>query len=518
MLDVRRRTLLKGAAAAAACTFAPFGEARARASAPRRGGHLRIGLWGGSSQDNLDPASVTTEAGFLTTATARNKLLDVEPNGELSPALAVKWEPSHDLTKWIFEIRPGVTFHSGKSLEMSDIVASLNLHRGDNSTSPAKSFLKPVTDIVAEGNNRIVVSLDAPNVDFPSVLADLSLSIVPAKDGVADRNTTDGTGPYVIESFEPGQRIRFTRNPNYWNLDNAAFFDSAEVLILTDPVARMNALRSGQVDLISQVDLKTLSLLKRTPGITVENVPSGRFYMFAMLSDLAPFNDKNVRQALKYAINRDEMMEKILLGHGSLGNDQPIKPSHKYFNSDLPQREFDPERAKHYLKQAGLTSLRVSLSVAEAAFVGAVNAGQLFANSAADSGITIDVTREPDDGYFNNVWLVKPFTATYWTELPSVDAQFAQGYALNASWNDTHFDNPRFNELLLRARSTLDEQQRMAMYHEMQQLIHEESGAIIPMFANNTWASKSTVRHQQELASRRDLDDFRCIERWWFDL
>lgn len=517
MLDLRRRTLLKGAAAAAAYTFTSLGPAGATSSAPRRGGHLRIGLWGGSSQDTLDPASITNDAGFLTAATARNKLVEVEPNGELSPALAVKWEPSDDLTRWTFEIRSGVTFHSGKSLEMSDIVASLNLHRGKDSTSPAKSFLKPVTDIVAEGSNRIVVSLDAPNVDFASTLADVSLSIVPAKDGVADRNTTDGTGPYIIESFEPGQRIRFKRNPNYWNLENAAFFDSAEVIILSDAATRMNALRSGQVDLINQADLKTLNLLQRVPGITVEDVPSGRFYMFGMMSDVAPFNDKNVRQALKYAINRQEMVQKILLGHGSIGNDQPIKPSHKYFNSDLPQREYDPDKVKFHLKQAGVTSLKVPLSVAEAAFAGAVNAGQLFVASAAAAGITIDATREPDDGYFDNVWLVKPFTADYWSELPSADAQFTQGYALGAAWNETHFDNPRFNELLLKARTTLDEQQRTGMYHEMQQLIYDESGAIVPMFANNTWASKSTLKHQSEVASHRDLDDFRCIERWWFE-
>lgn len=517
MLDLKRRTLLKGAAATAAYSFASLGPAGAASSSPRRGGHLRIGLWGGSSQDTLDPASITNDAGFLIAATARNKLLEVEPNGELTPSLVVKWEPSDDLMQWTFEIRSGVTFHSGKSLEPSDVVASLNLHRGEASTSPAKSFLKPVVDIKADGTNRVVVSLDAPNVDFPSVLADLSLSIVPAKDGVADRNTTDGTGPYAIESFEPGRHIRFKRNPNYWNLDKAAFFDSAEVLIIADAATRMNALRSGQVDLINQADLKTLNMLQRVPGINVEDVPSGRFYIFGMMSDVTPFNDKNVRQALKYAINRKEMTQKILLGHGSVGNDQPIKIGHKYFNSELPQREYDPDKAKFHLKQAGLTSLQVSLSVAEAAFAGAVNAGQLFAASAGEAGIKIDAVREADDGYFDNVWLKKPFTADYWTQLPSADAQFTQGYAKGAAWNETHFDNARFNELLQKARGTLDEQQRIGMYHEMQQLIHDESGAIIPMFANNTWASKSTLKHQANLASHRDLDDFRCIERWWFE-
>lgn len=513
MLDLTRRTFIQGAAAAM-LTGAAY---RPASAAPRRGGHLRIGLAGGSSQDNVDPASVVYDTAYLTMATARNTLVDVEPNGDLSPALAVKWEPSADVTQWTFEIRQGVTFHSGKKLEVDDIIASLNLHRGENSTSPAKSFLEPVTEIVADGANKVVVKLNGPNVDFPAVLTDLRLVIVPAKDGKADRESLDGTGAYIIESFEPGQRIRFKRNPNYWNAENSGFFDTAEVIIITDTAARMNALRSGQVDVINLADLKTLNMLKRVPGIKVEDVPSGRFYIFGMMSDVDPYKDKNVRQALKYAIKRQEMVDKILLGQGTVGNDQPLDRAHKYFDKSLPQREYDPDKVRYHLKQAGLSNLRVSLSVAEAAFPGAVAAGSLYAASAEQAGITIDVTREPDDGYFENVWMKKPFTADYWTKLASADAQLTQGYFPGSPFNETHFDNARFNELLIQSRATLDENKRSEMYSEMQRLIHEESGAVIPMFANYVWATKANVAHQAELSTKGDLDGFRCIERWWFD-
>jgi peptide/nickel transport system substrate-binding protein len=450
-------------------------------------------------------------------ATARNTLLNVEPNGDLTPALAVKWEPSADIKQWSFEIRQGVTFHSGKKLDTDDIIASLNLHRGEGSTSPAKSLLQPVTDIVADGPNKIVVTLDGPNVDFPAILTDLRLVIVPAQDGKADRQTTDGTGSYVVDSFEPGQRIRFKRNPNYWDSANSGFFDTAEVIIITDAAARMNALRSGQVDVINLADLKTLNMLKRVPGIKVEDVPSGRFYIFGMMSDADPFKDKNVRQALKYAINRKEMVDKILLGHGTIGNDQPLDTTQKYFDKNLAQREFDPDKARFHLNQAGLSELKVSLSVSEAAFPGAVAAGSLYTASAQQAGITIDVTREPDDGYFENVWMKKPFTADYWTKLASADAQFTQGYFPGSPFNETHFDNKRFNELVVEARATLDESKRSEMYRDMQSLIHEESGAVIPMFANYVWATNSKIVHQDALSTKGDLDGFRCIERWWFE-
>ncbi|WP_259671452.1 ABC transporter substrate-binding protein [Rhizobium sp. NZLR11] len=449
-------------------------------------------------------------------ATARNTLVNVEPNGDLTPALAVKWEPSADIKQWTFEIREGVTFHSGKKLEADDIIASLNLHRGKDTTSPAKSLLEPVKDISSDGPNKIVITLDGPNVDFPAVLTDLRLVIVPAKDGKADRQTMDGTGAYVIESFEPGQKIRFKRNPSYWNSENSGFFDTAEVIVITDAAARMNALRSGQVDVINLADLTTLNMLKRVPGIKIEDVPSGRFYIFGMMSDADPYKDKNVRQALKFAINRKEMVDKILLGHGTLGNDQPIDTTHKYFDKSLVQREYDPDKARFLLKQAGLSELKVSLSVAEAAFPGAVAAGSLYAASAAGAGITMDVTREPDDGYFENVWMKKPFTADYWTKQASADAQFTQGYFPDSPFNETHFNNKRFNDLLVEARATLDEGKRSEVYSEMQQLIHEESGAVIPMFANYVWATRANVAHQETLSTKGDLDGFRCIERWWF--
>lgn len=499
----------------AASTLAA-GATRPAYAAPKRGGHLRIGLSSGSTQDSMDPVNPFYDSVLLATASSRSSLTRVEADGTVSPHLAVKWEPSNALTKWTFELRPGVSFHSGRALAVEDVIASINIHRGAETTSPLKSLLAPVKDIVADGAGKVAFALDAPNADFPKVVSDIRLVVLPSKDGKVDRQSTDGTGPYILESYVPGERFRLKRNPNYWDLDKAAFFDSAEVLIITDAAARMNALRSGQVDLINTADLKTLDMLKRVPNVKVEDLPSGRFYMFGMMYDVAPFNDKNVRNALKYAINRQEFVSKILLGHGTLGNDQPIDSRHQYFNPEIPQTEFDPDKAKHFLKQAGLSALKVPLSVSEAAFQGATAAGSLYVASAAQAGITIDMTREPDDGYFDNVWSKKPFTADWWTKQTSADAQFSQGFGTNAPYNATHFKKERFEKLLLEARGTLDEAKRKPMYQELQTMIHEESGAVIPVFANFVWASKANVTHQPDLNSDWDLDGFRCIERWWF--
>lgn len=514
MLELGRRSLLLGGAAALGLTLLP--ASKARAATPVRGGHLRVGLGDGSTQDTVDPTGVLNDSQYLLQATCRSTLVTVEPDGSLTPNIAVKWEPSDDLTKWTFEIRQGVTFHSGKPLTVEDVIASINVHRGPDSVSPVKAYVDPITDIVADGANRLTITLSAANVDFPGIFAQSRLPIVPAKDGVADRATFDGTGPYVLESFEPGVRMTFKRFEDHWDKGNVGFFDSAEVIIIPDGAARMNALRTGQVDLINQPDLRTLDLLKRDTNLVVDDNPSGRYYIFGAMSDVDPFTDKNVRQALKYAINRQEMVSKVMLGYGTVGNDQPIDPANKYFNPNLEQREFDPDKAKFYLKQSGIDKITIPLSVAEAAFSGAVTAGSLYAASAAQAGITLDVTREPDDGYFENVWLKKPFTADYWTRQPTVDAHFTQAFSQESPWNETHFNNARFTELLGLTRSTLDEAKRTAMYQEMQQLIYEESGAVIPMFANYVWVSTKKLKHGPVVVSN-DLDGLRCIARWWFE-
>lgn len=272
MLELGRRSLLLGGTAALGLSLLP--SSKARAATPVRGGHLRVGLGDGSTQDTIDPTVVLNDAQYIIQASCRSTLVTVEPDGSLTPNLAVKWEPSADLMQWSFEIRQGVTFHSGKPLTVEDVIASINVHRGKDSVSPVKAYVDPITDIVADGPNRLTITLSAANVDFPGIFAQSRLPIVPAKDGQADRTTFDGTGPYVLESFEPGVRMTFKRFEDHWNKENEGFFDSAEVIIIADDAARMNALRTGQVDLINQPDLRTLELLKRDSNLIVDDNPT----------------------------------------------------------------------------------------------------------------------------------------------------------------------------------------------------------------------------------------------------
>ena len=208
--------------------------------------------------------------------------------------------------------------------------------------------------------------------------------------------------------------------------------------------------------------------------------------------------------------------EKILQGYGSIGNDHPIGSGQRFFATDLEQTDYDPERAKEHLQKAGLDNLTVDLHVADAAFNGAVDAATLYAEHAKAAGITINVVREPNDGYWSDVWLRKPFTAVFWSGRPTEDWMLATTYAAGGAWNDTHFEHDRFNELLLAARSELDDATRQQMYAEMQTILNREGGTVVPMFASYVFATSDNICHDEPLATNWDSDGERSLERWWF--
>jgi peptide/nickel transport system substrate-binding protein len=363
---------------------------------------------------------------------------------------------------------------------------------------------------------NVIFTLEAGNADFPFLMSDYHLPILPAQaDGTIDPNTTDGCGPFRMDNIEFGVRADYTRHDGYWK-EGLPYFDAIEQILIFDDAARQNALISGEVDYIDAVDLNTVALLERAPGINVLAVTGTQHYGFPMDTRAAPFDDVNVRLALKYAINRQQMVDTILNGYGTVGNDHPIGPSQPFFNTELEQKEYDPDRARFHLSEAGLDSLDVDINLADAAFAGAMDAGVLFSESAAAGGINLNVVREPNDGYWSNVWMQKPFAGTYWGGRPTPDWMFATAYAEGVPWNETYWSHERFNELLLQARSELDQDLRSEMYFEMQQICSDEGGIIIPMFAQYVGAYSDALAHPDQVAGNWRNDGHRIGERWWF--
>jgi len=508
----RRQLLIGGGAAALALA----GAAPARAeSPPKRGGRFRLGS-NASVGDSHDPGTFGT-SGVVNIGlwgAVYNNLTEIAPDGRVVPELAESFEPSKDAKTWSFGLRQGITFHDGKPLDADDVVASINYHRGDDSKSGARGLLGDIDDIKADGKDRVVFTLKSGSADFPVLLTDYHLVIGPSAAGKIDWEKAIGTGGYKLMTHERGTRMTLKRTGQYFKPDRA-FFDDVELIGINDTTARMNAVVSGEVDAIGRADIRTLGFLQRYPDIVIDETSGTQHFTLPMLTDVAPFDNLDVRLALKYAIDRKALVQTILRGHGTPGNDSPITPGNRYFAKDIPIREYDPEKARFHLKKAGMEGLKVDLSTADAAFNGAVDTAVLFKEQASKAGIDINVLREPNDGYWTNVWNKKPFCAAFWAGRPTEDWMFSQVYAKGVAWNDTHWSNDRFNALLAEARVELDEDKRRGMYHEMQLIVRDDGGVIIPMYANYVDARNKRVAHAAQTGSSYELDGWKCIERWW---
>jgi len=493
-----------------------FGFPALAAEEAVRGGTLTMGLAGANTSDSLDPGLAWDDFMIsLSYGGLRNNLIELDPDGNPVAELAESWESTADSKTWIFRIRKGVEFHNGKTLGVDDVIASINHHRGEKTTSLVKSIFSQIADVTADGTDAVKITLQSGNADLAVLLSDYHVAIMPANaDGTVDWASGVGNGGYKLEKFEPGVSAAATRFANYWK-SGRAHVDAVEVLAINDVTARQNALVTGQVKCINRVDLKTINLLKRQGKVRIDEVKGYQHATLPMIVDAKPFGDVNVRRALKYAIDRQKWVDMLLNGYGTVGNDHPIPASQKYFDASLEQRTYDPDKAKAYLKKAGMDSLKVDLSASEAAFATAVDAAVLFRETAAAAGIDINVVREPNDGYWSNVWAKKPFCTTYWTGRSTPDAVFSMIYARGASFGDTRWDNERFNMLLLEARPEKDEAKRKEMYGEMQKILNEDGATIVPMFMNYVNAMAENVRTPEKQNADLPLDGMKAIERWW---
>jgi peptide/nickel transport system substrate-binding protein len=514
---VSRRSFMHYAMAAGLTTTTATGLWTTKAAAqPKSGGNFRWGLHDGNTSDSHDPGTYVTRQMIFLAHTYRSFLTMINGDGTLGPDLATGWEASPDASIWTFELNKDASFHSGKKCTADDVIASLNHHRGDSTTSAAKSLLTDVVDITKDGDHTVVVKLTGGNADFPWLMTDYHLAICPANDdGTINWQTGDGTGPYKIESGEFGTQWHLTRHEGWHG--EGAYFDSVDILVLNDPNARQTALVTGDVDSVSLVELKTMALLERDPNIIVDNVPSAAAITLPMHCDTAPFDNVDVRNAMKLAMNRDEVIEKIAFGAATKANDFHHSPAQPYWPSDIPQRVYDPDKAKSLLKKAGAEGLTVNLSTADSVYAGAVDMAVLYAEHAKAAGININVVREPNDGYYSDVWLVKPFCLVSWGARPTPDVMYTLAYKSDAAWNESRWQNEEFNKILLEAKSELDDTKRAAMYHDMALLARDDGGTIIPFFNNFVYAVRDNVGVGENLAPSWELDGARGPSRWWFN-
>ena len=484
---------------------------KTEAATPKPGGHFRYALASGHASDSLNPAAATNRLASLINQTRGATLTEFDTDGRLLPALAERFEHAADAKTWHFDLRPGAEFHNGKTVTSQDVIASLDFYRSKDAPTLTRGLLRNVASLQPDGPNRVVITLARADFDLPAILSDDHLSILPATDQAIDPTTAIGAGAYALTEFTPGQIARFRKHPNHW--DSArGHFDQIDLISIPDANMRQHALMHGDVDFIDTVDPKTVALLDRSPSIQILETPNAQYLALPMRLDTEPFQNPDLRTALSLAINRQELVDKVLLGHGSVGNDIPVHPDQTGTNSS----PFDPVQAARLYRQSGHSG-PIPLTLDATAFPGAIEAAQLIAANAAQAGFEIALSPALD----SNTWPITPpatWTATQWAARPSETLIYDIAFTRHSGWNETAWTNAPsaqdFDAQVAAARATRDVDTRLHHLHHARTLLQRYSGALIPLWANDIQAHTSTVTGPSAAAS--GLGHTRIPERWWF--
>lgn len=510
----RRKFLKSSAAIGMLSTMAsPLVASPSQAQEPKRGGHLKLALNGGATTDSLDPATYTSMTSVVLGRTWGDTLVETHPDtGAAVPALAESWSSSPDAKEWTFKIRKGVRFHDGKEVTAADCAQTIKRHSDENSKSGAAGVLTSIKTI-EDRSGELVIGLSDGNADLPMILTDYHLIVQP-NGGYDSPTAAIGTGPYRLGSFQPGVRVTFEKNLDDWRSDRG-YVDSVEILIVKDTTARIAAISSGNVHFINSLEPKTVSLLERAPNLEILRTSGKGFYCFLAHCDAEPFTNNDLRLALKYAVDRQEILDRVLGGYGTLGNDYPVNGNYALAPEGIEQRTYDPEKAAFHYKKSGHSG-PIVLSTSGAAFPGALDAAVLYQESAKKAGLDLQVRREPDDGYWNDVWNVKPFSAAHWGGRPTQDSRYTTAFLSSAEWNDTRFMRPDFDALVTSARSELDEAKRKEAYQTAAVMVRDEGGLILPVFNDYLNAAVSNLKgFVHDIGN--DMSNGYVTSRVWFD-
>lgn len=447
----------------------------ALANTPKRGGSLRFAWDLHGPSDTMDPILFTSSIDYARGRLNYNNLCRLQEDLTAGPELAESFEANDDATEWVFKLRKGVEFHDGSKFTADDVIYSMNRHIGDDSASKAKVLVGDVTEWVKEDDFTVRAKLSAPNAELPVVLGTFHFKIV--KNGTEDFSNPPGTGPFVTKEFSPGVRSVHERNDNYWNEQWGPYIDDIEVFGITDSVARVNALISGDIDMMGNLDPKSISQVEASDNAEVFAVPSGAYMDIVIRQDKGPGKSPEFIQAMKHLQRRDRVLKVIQKGVGDLGRDNPIGPAYgASWCKEVTAAEYDPDKAKSLLAKSGVEE--AELKVAEVG-PGLTDICLMLQRECSKIGFNLNVKKVPNDGYWGAIWNSDPFHVSSWNMRPSANIMMTLAYKSDAPWNESAWKDESFDKILLEARGELDPAKRYEMNCSLQQKISDGAGTLV---------------------------------------
>jgi peptide/nickel transport system substrate-binding protein len=403
------------------------------------------------------------------------------------PSLAESWESNDAGDVWTFHLRDDVFFHDGTQLTSADVAYSAN-HWKTSETSILNSTFAVVDSIDTPDDFTIVFNLGQTVVDFPLLVMDYRARVLP-EDGLPDVLTTGmGSGPFKLETLDIGGTNVLVANDDYW--DGPPGVKQIELFMIADTEASIQALLAGQHDWSDDALFEQSILFEGNDDYMVTQLSGGNWSGMVMRTDIPPFDNLALRQAMHHVVDRQAMVDLALSGAGTVSCDTNVMPGDPYkFEADCPQ---DLDLAREKLVEAGYADgIDVTLNISDICPDWTAMA-EIMQQDAAEVGINIEIQQLPSDGFWSDAWMVEPFVATCWNER-TADQALNELYRSGGEWNESFWNVPEFDALLDAARAESDFNTRRDYYLAAQKMLHEEGGTIIPYFNNVFRVQKSCI-------------------------
>ncbi len=444
------------------------------AAAQERGGTLNA-AWA-QNPVGLDPHTISAMSSFQVLENVLDTLVTLDGNLDIVPSLAESWSVSEDNLTWTFELRQDVVFSNGRPMTADDVVYSYSRMLDPETGSGNAWMLAGVTDVSADNDHTVSFTLEAPN---PGLLGKLAMNKavgIIARESVEDGTINTGpigTGPFVISDFQPGIGVGLARNERYWQ-DGLPYLDAVNIRIIADDTVRNTALISGDVDWVFSVPLQSVERLRERDDLIIDEVPAGAYYYIGLNLNRERLSDPRVRQAIAYAINRENIATAAAFGNAEITQD-PI-PSSSAWHFGYAPYEYNPETARRLLAEAGFENGFELEIMPTTELEETVRMAQVIQSDLAQVGIRASIrTLEWAE------WLEEQGAGNYdsyvlsWNGLIDPDDYFYAQHRSGEVFNFTGYSNPEVDALLDRGRRTQDPEERRVIYEEINRTIVDEA-------------------------------------------
>ncbi len=443
----------------------------------------------------LDPVTIYDQGGIVLVYQVAEYLIDLSNTNALVPKLAVKWTPNQKGDVWTFDLRQGVTFNDGSPFEAADVVASIERVINPKSGSGA---LAALAGILSPGGTKAVdthtvqFNLEKPFADFPYLVSSSSYNtaILPRNyDGNFQKKAV-GTGPWMIKSFVTNQRVTMVKNPSYWGKDaqgrQLPYLDELDFILVTDASAANLQLQSHAVDVQPQTVFQGGQSVLSDTNLRVDVYPSSGIREVAFNVNKTPWQDKRIRQAVAWCLDRNAINKALYGGRSNLGYDTFWEPT-IFPGSPTPAvRNVNIAKAKSLLSAAGHPNgLDVTLTVAN--YLENPAYAQLIQAQCKPAGINVKINEISYNAIYSGSnsttpWLNAPMVIVEWGSRPTPGV-YAQAMLLPTSaWSSSHWNNPDFVTAFNQYESTTDEATRTTLATKLSSIQQDETPILVAFF------------------------------------